>query len=171
MKKLFALVLALAVILAAVPASALTVGGFVKLYNKAVGNGSPLYPDTALISEPNKVWFLESDTRCQVAVLYNPVDGADPLNYPVTAACVIRRSNGSVGVFLNSINAAMAALYPEIPEEERMAEITRSLIEGVRVRSYSDTWDESVYYVTTHMGLFTYQEKDGTQTFLAVYGE
>lgn len=171
MKKAVSLLLVLVLILGAVPASALTVGNFVKLYNKAVGNGPLLYPDTAYIYEAGNVWFLEPDARCQVAVIFTPVDGADPLNYPVNAACVVHKSDVSVGYYLNCICAAVAALFPEVPESERMSDIMRTLVEGVRVRSYSFTWDDSVYYITNQMGLFTYQEKEDAHTFLIIYGD
>ena len=167
MKKLFAFILALAVILAAVPASALTVGGFVKLYNKAIGNGDPLYPEAVYMAESSNIWFLQADPRCQVAVFYTASDGVDPLNYRVDAVGVIHQADVSPSVFLNCVCAAAAAFYPEIPEDDRMSDIMHALVEGVRSRSNGfDPWESSVNYFSENLGLIVYREDEGKQTFL-----
>lgn len=171
MKKLLALTLALAVILAAVPASALTVREFVQLYNEAVGKGFHLYPETVYMKKSANEWFLEPDERCPVVVVYEPVDGADPLDYPVMGAYIRHKPRVSLAVFLNNVSAMVAAVYPDVPEDERMAWIMRAMIEGDRVESFGYFWEHPVITITDNLGMFVYEEATDYQTFFVKPGE
>lgn len=165
MKKLLSVILAITLILSAAPASALTVREFVRLYNVAVGEGFHLYPQTVYMKPAEKEWFLEPDQRGPVVVMYEPVDGADPLDYLVRGAYIRHKPRVSVGVFLNNVAAAAAALCPEIPEAERLAAIMCAMIKGDNESGYGYFWDHPVITLSESMGMIVYEETTEYQTF------
>ena len=70
------------------------------------------------------------------------------------------------------ISAALAAAYPDIPEDERLAEAMRAVRYGDYVLGFSYVWTSPAPYKSAHMGEFVYQEETDYQTLLInVIGE
>lgn len=146
-------------------ASAVTVSEFVERYNQDIGDGFRAVLWDEYISKD--VWFLSaSDQRNVVAVMFDPDSADDPRDCTVTAVCLKHKPRVSVGVFINNIAAALAATFPEIPEEERLAEALRCLRTGDKVFGTGYFQDDPIPYNTEHMGQFVYQEEDSYHTFL-----
>ena len=72
----------------------------------------------------------------------------------------------SVGVFINNICAALAAAFPDTPEEERLAEAMRCIRNGDQRFGTGYFQDDPVPFNTANMGQFVYQEEITYHTFL-----
>ena len=165
MKKLFAVILALAVILAAVPASALTVTEFVERYNAATGHGFNLEMNDYFIMD-NNTWVLDTDQDCLVGVFYDPLSSFDSASYKVTGVVVARSTKASVGTFMNAIGAALEAVYPDEPETVRLYSVVMAMRAGDSVWGMGQRWTRPVAFNTEHMGQFVYQEKSDRFMFM-----
>lgn len=162
MKKVFCV--ALVVCLLFTSAHALTVEEFVHRFNEAVGEGFPLWLTNSV--NASNVWFLTTDERAPVAVQFDPLSAPEPKNCRILFVFVRIKPRISVGVFMNNISAAMAAVHPEIPEDERLSEAMRALMAGDNVLGYGHVWDAPAPYNSEHMGQLVYEETSTWRTFL-----
>lgn len=164
MKRLFALTLALVLICLAGSASAVTVSEFVERYNAAIGDGFRVY--LMDIGLDDDFWWVGTDERGPVAVQFDKESAADPKDCTVIRVFIRHKPRVSVGVFINNISAALAAVYPEIPEDERLAEAMRAIRSGDYVLGNGYIWTSPAPYNSDHMGQFVYQEETDYQTLL-----
>ena len=163
MKKLLSLFLAL--LLLPVSAHALTIGQFAERFNADVDKGfhAALWKEYIM----DDVWFLSgSDQRNIVAVVFDPSSAEKPEDCIVKSIALKHKPRVSVAVFINNIGAALAAAYPDIPEDERLAEAMRCLRIGDQVFGLGYFQDDPIPYNTAHMGQFVYQEALDYHTFL-----
>lgn len=165
MKKAVSLILAALVIFLAVPASALTVPEFVERYNAAAGRGLTLEANDALISG-NNIWFLNMDEDCLVAVMYNPLSALEAREYSITDVYVMCSPSSSVGAYVNAVGAALAAVYPDVPEETRLYSAMMAMRAGESVWGMRQRWTQPVVFKSEAMGDLVYQEKADRYTFL-----
>ena len=171
MKKVFAFALVL-VILAGlvVSAQALTVAEFVERFNVENGDGWPVALEP--IGLLDDFWWVSTDQRGPIAVQFDPASADDPKDCTVLRIFVRHKPRVSVAVFMNNISAALAAAYPDIPEDERLAEAMRAVRYGDFVLGFSYVWTAPAPYRSAHMGEFVYQEETDYQTLLInVVGE
>lgn len=168
MKRFLALVLILCCL--AGSASALTVSEFVERFNVAVGDGWHVYLQE--IGLTNDFWWVNTDNRGPIAVQFDPASAEDPKDCTVLRIFVRHKPRVSVGVFINNICAALAAAYPEIPEDVRMAEAMRAIRAGDYTLGFGYVWTAPAPYNSEKMGQFVYQEETDYQTLLIkVVGE
>lgn len=168
MKRVFALVLILCCLVST--ASAVTVSEFVQRFNDENGDGWPVYLEPIGLSDD--FWWVSTDQRGPIAVQFDPASAEKPEDCTVLRIFVRHKPRVSVAVFINNISAALAAAYPEIPEDERLAEAMRAVRYGDYVLGFSYVWTAPAPYKSAHMGEFVYQEETDYQTLLInVIGE
>lgn len=164
MKKILSLVLILCCLVGS--AYALTVSEFVDRYNDAIGKGFYTVRANELYIEGD-YWFVSGSDNRQMVILFIDKDSSDnALNYTVKSVLVRHKPRVSVGVFINNISSALAASFPDVPEDERLAEAMRCL--ATLDRDFADYSSSGTAYPwnTEHMGQFVYQEETEYQTFL-----
>ena len=163
MKRIVALLLAAICLCGS--AGAITVSEFAERYNADIGKGfhATLWEEYIVDS----AWFLsDSDQRNLVIVTFDPASAEDPKDCTVTAVALRHKPRVSVAVFLNNVCAALAAAFPDVSEEERLAEAMRCFRCGDQVHGLGYFQDDPVPYDTAHMGQFVYQEETDWHTFL-----
>lgn len=146
-------------------AYALTASEFVERFNQDIVEGFRVFMREEYLED--NVWFLTGmDSRNIVAIMLDLESAETPEDCAITAVALKHKPRVSVGVFINNIAAALAATFPEIPEEERLAEAMRCLRTGDKVFGTGYFQDDPIPYNTARMGQFVYQEEDSFHTFL-----
>lgn len=165
MKRLFVLLLVLVLSLSVSSASAITAGEFVERYNQAMGEGMWVkpYPDYYV----NGFWFLSgSEMRIVIALKLGPFED-DPNDAEVLSVAVKKKPRISDSSFVNTIASALDAVYPDVPETERYADIARCLLTYDRVfGAYYGIQDFAITYHSEKMGDFVYSEETEYHTFM-----
>ena len=144
---------------------ALTVKAFVERYNAATGRGFALEANDYFIVK-NNTWFLNTDQDCLVAVTYDPMSAIMSQDYEIKSVFVARTPSSSVGAYVNAICAAVAAVYPDVPEETRLYSIMMTLRAGESIWGMRQRWTQPVAFNTEAMGQFVYQENSDRFIFL-----
>lgn len=164
MKKVCILTLVLCILTST--ASALTVSEFCERYNDAIGEGFyTVRMDESCIQ--NDYWFVSgTDTRQMVILTIDKTSSDTPSDYMVKSVLVRHKPRVSVGVFMNNIAASLAAAFPDVPEDERLADTMRCL--GLLDSYFADYYSSGTAYPlnTEHMGQLVYQETTDYDTFL-----
>ena len=146
-------------------ASALTVSDFVERYNKAVGKGSIISSREQFISD--NVWMLSGfEERDMVIAVFNPKSAENPKDCNITSIALKHKPRCKPSVYLTNIAAAVEAVFPDIPETERLSDILRTMRQSEYYFGYSYWPKAPVPYNTEHMVQFVYQEETDYYTFL-----
>lgn len=164
MKKLFALVLCLCCLSGS--ASAVTVREFVDRYNAEVGEGFyTLRADENYISGE---WWIVSgvDDRHIVGLQFQDTDSRDLADALVTSVAIKKKARVSVSTFINNAASAMAAAFPDVPEETRLAELLRCIRVRDKVLGYGPTDNAASPYNSEIFGQMVYQEENNYDTIL-----
>lgn len=151
-------------------ASAMTLSQFVERYNEYKGKGSPVSIHEQFVSE-NTIFLSRYEERDMVIAIFNPESSDQLENRTIKSIALKHKPRCAPSVFLTNIAAAVAAVYPDIPEEERMAEIFRTLRQSEFFFGNSYWMESPVPYNTEHMGQFVYYEEINYYTFLFTFPE
>lgn len=163
MKKILALALILCLFISS--ASALTVSEFCEAYNADIGEGFyRLHTREEYIQ--NDYWFVSgADERHTIAVQFD-TSAADPAQAEVICIIVRQKPRVSVSTFINNMAAALAAAYPDVSEDIRLAELVRCLRVRDNVFDLFYTDHQAVPYHSEYFGEMVYQEDGSYNTFL-----
>ncbi len=164
MKKLFSMILILALI-CPVCASAVTVSEFVERYNADIGEGEyNVYVNEMFIS--GEWWFVSgADSRHTVGVMFD-TSAADPAQAEILSVTVRQTRRVSVSTFINNASAALAAVFPDVPEDIRLSELVRCLRVRDKVLGLYYTERQAVPYHSEYFGEMVYQEDQSYNTIL-----
>jgi len=151
-------------------ASAMTVAQFVERYNDNKGEGSPVIADEFYLINDVAV-LTKSELRDVVCVTIIPGSAEKLEDCTITSAALKHKPRCNTSVFLTNIAAAVSAVYPEIPEQERFAEIVRTLRQSEYYFGNSYWPEAPIPYTTEHMGQFVYFEETDYYTFLFSFSQ
>ena len=163
MKKILSVILFLSLVISS--ASALTLSDFVERYNEQKGKGSPIYIRDQFVFD-DTIFLTGYEERDRVIAIFVPGSSESLKDCTIKSIALKHKPRCQPSVFLTNIAAAVAAAYPDIPEDERLAEIFRSLRQSEYFFGYSYWPEAPVPYNTEHMGQFVYQEEVSYLTFL-----
>lgn len=163
MKKIIALLLVLLMI--PITSQAVTVTEFVEAYNADIGKGwYDVHVNEMLIS--GDWWFVSgTDSRHTVALQYD-TSAEDPAQAEVLCVTVRQTRRVSVSTFINNAASAMAALYPDVPEDIRLSELIRCLRVRDKVLNLDFSEHQAVPYHSEYFGEMVYQEDASYNTLL-----
>lgn len=164
MKKFLSLFLILA-LFCPICAQAVTVTEFVERYNADIGEGEyKVYLNEMLIS--GEWWFVSgTDSRQTVGVMFD-TSAADPAQAEVLSVTVRQTRRVSVSTFINNASAALAAVFPDVPEDIRLSELVRCLRVRDKVLGLYYTERQAVPYHSEYFGEMVYQEDQSYNTIL-----
>ena len=164
MKRILAVALLLCLLTTS--AQALTVSEFVSGYNAAIGKGFyTAYIHDDLVQD-DFLFTTGHDDRHMV-ILKLDRESADRVeDCRVIYVTVKHKPRVSVSTFMNNMSAALAAAYPDVPEDVRLSELVRCLCVRDGVLGYGFGDDAPTPYQSTYFGEMVYQEKTDYHTFL-----
>lgn len=164
MKKILVIVLALCFFTAS--AQALTVSEFVERYNADVGKGFyTVYAREDWIE--GDFWFVSGhDDRHMVILKIDSTSADHYTECRVVSVFVKHKPRVSVSTFMNNMSAALAAAFPDVPEDIRLAELMRCLRVRDQVLGYGFGDDAATPYHSEYFGEMVYQEETSYHTFL-----
>ena len=84
----------------------------------------------------------------------------------VVSVFVKHKPRVSVSTFMNNMSAALAAAFPDIPEEIRLSELMRCLRVRDQTLGYGFGDDAPTPYHSEYFGEMVYQEETSFHTFL-----
>ena len=164
MKRIVIFVISLILLLS--NASALTVSEFVERYNKELGEGYYTVYSRMDYVQDGFLFATGTDDRHMV-ILQIDFDTADSLdNAKVEKVFIRMKARVKPSTFMNNISSAMAAVFPDVPEEIRLAEIIRCMRVGDRDLGLYVTDTQAVPYHSEYFGEMVYQEETNQFTFL-----